>query len=153
MWLLNESCGASRKRVDPSRASVFSLCSTKGGLMDCEWAGVSFLTIGHHDGRLIRAPGLWGFARRAQSGEFTLLFLDHADAINQAAGPGHALWVDALSLGMNEVHICLKAKTRIDRLQLRSHIVRRVQPLLNMLEDVSEVAEEISWPQVVRLRR
>jgi hypothetical protein len=120
--------------------------------MSCEWAGVPFLTIGHHDGRFIRTPGLWGFARREFSGEFTLLFLDHADAINEEAGPGHPRWSEAISLGMNEVHICLKAKARIDRLQLRSHIIRRVQPLLNVLEWAPPASQQIVAPSIVRRR-
>ena len=64
----------------------------------------------------------------------TLLFLDHADCISEVARVGHPCWAGALSLSMNELHICLKAKARIDRLQLRSRIILRVGPLLNALQ-------------------
>lgn len=105
-----------------------------------DWAGVPFLSLYHRDGRMIRGPGLWGFVRREPSGDCTLLFIDHAEAINEAAAPGRPRWTDALILGMNEVHVCLKAKARIDRLQLRSHIIRRVGPLLNVLDEAHPVS-------------
>jgi hypothetical protein len=32
-----------------------------------EWAGVPFLSVGLHDGRMLRAPGLYGFSIRRMS--------------------------------------------------------------------------------------
>lgn len=111
-----------------------------------EWAGVPFLVVGHHEGRFIRAPGLWGFARRGPRDEHTLLFLDHADAINETAGPGHTKWAEAMALGMDELHVCLNAKVRIDRLQLRSRIVQRVGPLLNVLDAAAPAPSPADLP-------
>ena len=99
-----------------------------------EWAGVPFLPIDHHDGRMLSAPGLYGFVRRGPSDERVLLFIDQADCIASAAVPSHPLWGHALGLGMNELHVCLKARERIDRLQLRHHLIKRVEPILNLLE-------------------
>jgi hypothetical protein len=104
------------------------------GIEEMEWAGVRFLPLYRHDGRFFRAPGLWGFARREQSGERTLLYIDHADNIAGAVS-GHRLLGDALRLGFNELHINLKAVERVDRLLLKGHIVKRCSPLLNLLED------------------
>ena len=118
-----------------------------------EWVGVPFQVVSHHDGRLIRSPGLYGFSRREADGQPSLLFLDHADCIAEQAVVGHPCWADALSLGMNELHICLKAKTRIDRRQLRARIVLRVGPLLNVLRDAKLSGE--ADPQIdpaLRLR-
>ena len=98
-----------------------------------EWAGVRFLAVGHHDARLIRGPGLYGFVRRGPRDERVLLYIDHAECIALTANIGHPLWVEALGLGMNEIHVCLKARARLDRLQLRHHLVRRTAPLLNLL--------------------
>ena len=97
------------------------------------WAGVPFLAIAHHDAHFLRAPGLYGFARRHGPGARVLLYLDHADDIARAASPAHPLWADALRLGMNELHVCLKARERLDRLQLRHHLIRRVEPILNLV--------------------
>ena len=116
-----------------------------------DWVGVSFLVLGHHDGRLIHAPGLWSFCRVVGE-ERTLLYVDHADRISEVAGVGHPCWEDALSLGMNELHVCLKARTRIDRLQLRQRIIQREEPLLNALEraDLSGSGIGASLPRRLR---
>ena len=98
-----------------------------------EWAGVPFLPFSHHDGRMLRGPGLYGFVRRGPGEERVLLFVDHADCIAAAAVQSHPLWGEALRLGMNALHVCLKAKERIDRLQLRHHLIKRTQPILNLL--------------------
>ena len=103
-----------------------------------EWAGVPFLAFHHHDGRMLRGAGLYGFVRRDAGDDRVLLFVDHADCIATAAVPSHPLWGQALGLGMNELHVCLKAKERIDRLQLRHHLVRRVEPILNLLAQDAE---------------
>ena len=119
--------------------------------MRVEWAGVPFLILGHHEGRIVRAPGLWAFVRREASGEHTMLWVDHADDIAAVAGPPHARWADALRLGLNELHVCLAAKTRIDRLQLRAHLVRRTEPLLNVLEE-AHPPSAVSAPAARRAR-
>jgi len=99
-----------------------------------EWAGVRFLPLYHHDARFFRCPGLWAFVRREVSGDRTLLYVDHSDNIASAV-IGHCLWGDALGLGLNELHINLKAVERVDRLLLKGHIVKRCEPLLNVLEN------------------
>ena len=72
-------------------------------------------------------------ARREWSGARTLFFMGHSDLIAADAGPGGEAWAEALELGMNELHICLAAQERLDRLQLKDRIVRRVGPLLNLI--------------------
>lgn len=107
---------------------------------ESEWAGVAFLCLYHHDARMVRAPGLFAFVHREPGGRRTLLYVDHADCIASTANPGHPAWADALRLGMNEVHVCLKAKQRLDRLQLRHHLIKRCEPLLNLLAPGEETA-------------
>ena len=109
-----------------------------------DWAGVSFLALGHHDGPMIRAPGLYGFGRRGAGGERVLLFIDHADCIASVAGPGHPVWAEALRLGMNELHICLKASARLDRLQLHDRVLKRIGPILNLLEQGEALAVPVA---------
>ena len=103
-----------------------------------EWAGVPFLPFNHHDGRMLKGPGLYGFVRRGPGDERVLLFVDHADCIAAAAAPSHPLWGQALGFGMNELHVCLKARERIDRLLLRHHLIKRVGPILNLLDQEAE---------------
>jgi hypothetical protein len=100
-----------------------------------EWAGVPFVPMHHHDGRMFRVPGLYAFVARGGDGRRTLLYVDHAENISVTAGPGHPQWVDALRLGMNELHVCLRARERIDRLILRGHLIKRCGPLLNVLAE------------------
>lgn len=65
-----------------------------------------------------------------------LLFVDHADDIASAVA-GHRYWAEALRLGFNELDINVKAVERVDRLLLRGHIIRRWQPLLNVLDEAT----------------
>lgn len=69
--------------------------------------GVPFWAIGHHDGRFVRAPGLFAFARRQSSERYEVLHLEVAEAINRSAGSDHDRWSWALSRGMDSllVHI------------------------------------------------
>lgn len=69
--------------------------------------GVPFLAVGHHDGRFIRAGGLFAFARYEPSGQFTVYHLELATAINQVAGPGHPSWSWALSHQMDALLVHL----------------------------------------------
>lgn len=98
---------------------------------EVQWAGVRFRVLFHHDARLVRLPGLFAFVHRGVGEDRALLFVDHADCIAQTAVPSHALWSEARWHGMNEVHVCLSARERIDRLQLKAHLLRRLQPPLN----------------------
>ena len=109
--------------------------------MRVEWAGVSFVVLSHRDGARLRAPGLWAFVRRGASGERTLLWVDHSEDMAAEAGPAHARWPDALVLGLNELHVCLAARSRVDRLQLRAHLIRRTEPLLNVLDEALPPAD------------
>jgi hypothetical protein len=108
-----------------------------------EWAGVRFLAVHHHDGRRVRGPGLYGFVRRGPGEERVLLYVDHAECIALAAHTAHPLWPEAIGLGMNEIHVCLKARSRLDRLQLRHHLIRRVGPILNLLGEAAEVGASL----------
>lgn len=63
--------------------------------------GAPFFAVSHHDGRFIRAPGLAALARRDADGGYTVLHLQHCEAINREMGPGHARWGWALALGLN----------------------------------------------------
>jgi hypothetical protein len=68
--------------------------------------GVPFLRLFHRDGRLIRAPGLFGFARR-EGPRCVLLHLELAEAINLRAVPMHPRWPWAMREGLNELLVCL----------------------------------------------
>jgi hypothetical protein len=68
--------------------------------------GAPFIAIFHHDGRFIRAPGLFAFARH-DGRRHTILHLELAEAINRRAGPTHARWCWALGQGLNELLVCL----------------------------------------------
>lgn len=69
--------------------------------------GTPFFSVYHHDGRMIRAGGLFAFARLGPDGRHTVLHLELADAINRRAEQGHPRWGWALSQGMNEVLVHL----------------------------------------------
>ena len=101
-------------------------------MSDVEWAGVRFTPMFHHDGRFFRQPGLFALVH-SQGERRTLLFVDHADNIAVATS-GHRLFGEALRLGFNELNINLDAVDRVDRLLLRGHIIKRCEPLLNVLE-------------------
>jgi hypothetical protein len=70
-------------------------------------SGVPFLELFHHDGRFIRAPGLFAFARRLGPGRYEILHFELAEAINRTATPGHPRWVWALQARMDTllVHV------------------------------------------------
>jgi hypothetical protein len=106
------------------------------------WAGVPFLPLFHRDGRFFRCPGLFAFVRR-DGEERTLLYVDQAESIAAATGV-HKLWGELIQLGCNELHVNLKAVARIDRLILRAHIVKRCEPLLNLLEEGAAPPPEIA---------
>ena len=106
--------------------------------LDASWAGVRFAAVGPRDGRMFRAPGLFGFARRDSDDDCVLLFVGHADLLSVAAGPSHAAWADALVLGFNELHVHGAAVQRVDRLQLCDRIIRRVHPILNVTDAEDE---------------
>lgn len=71
-------------------------------------SGVPFAPLYHHDGRFIRAAGLFAFARRDLcGGGYVVLHLELAEAINRVAGPGHPRWAWALGEGLDTllVHV------------------------------------------------
>jgi hypothetical protein len=72
--------------------------------------GVPFLELGHHDGRFVRAAGLFAFARRTPSGGYEVLHLGLSAAINREAGPGHARWGWAMRAGMDSLLVHLFGK-------------------------------------------
>ncbi len=69
--------------------------------------GVPFSALCHHDGRFIRAPGLFAFARREPDGRYTILHFELTEAINRYAGVGHPRWGWALSQGMDTLLVHL----------------------------------------------
>ena len=101
------------------------------------WTGLSFVVLGHRDGRFLHLPGLYGFARRDAEQGALLLFAGQAEDLAQATGPANAQWEEALRLGMDELHLHLPVPRRVDRLQLLARVVRHAQPLLNCLEEAT----------------
>lgn len=97
---------------------------------EASWAGMGFMVLGRHDTARVRAPGLYAFAAR-DGGRLTLIYAGEAQDIAREVGPHHAAWTRALELGFNEIHVCLDAGERIDRLQLLSRLVRAETPALN----------------------
>lgn len=63
--------------------------------------GVPFGAISHRDGRFVRLPGLFAFARLEAGGVYRVLHLEMSAAINRDADPSHPRWVWALEEGMN----------------------------------------------------
>ena len=98
-----------------------------------DWAGLSFMPLHHHDGRFFRAPGLYGLVRDAGETGRLLLFVGQADNLAVETSSASRTWVDALRLGMNELHVLQPIARRIDRLQLLSRIVRHEKPILNVI--------------------
>ncbi len=117
---------------------------------EIEWAGVRFLPLNHHDARFFRCPGLWAFVRREASGERTLLYVDQSDNVAGAV-IGHRLWSEALGLGLNELNINLKAIERVDRLLLKGRLIKRCEPLLNLLDD--DAPSSASSPATLYLQK
>ena len=99
------------------------------------WAGVSFTPLHHHDGRFFRTPGLYGLVHDAGEKGRLLLFVGQADNLAVETSAASRTWVDALRLGMNELHVLQPVERRVDRLQLLSRIVRHEQPILNVVEE------------------
>lgn len=97
-----------------------------------------FLSVHHHDGGLFRQPGLFGLVHRVGD-ERTLLYVGEAENI-ASAYRRQAIWSEALGLGLNELNVALHVVERIDRLILRGHIVKRCEPLLNLLNEAQPPA-------------
>ncbi len=114
-----------------------------------DWAGVAFRPLAARDLHMLSAPGLYGLVRRLPTGERVLLYVGHAEVLAEAAAGERRSWAEAARLGMNEVHVHLRARARIDRLQLAAHLVKRVQPILNVVDEASAPA----LPAVSALRR
>jgi hypothetical protein len=72
--------------------------------------GVPFLALGHHDGRFVRASGLFAFARRTFSDGYEVLHLELSADINRDASPGHPRWGWALAAGMDTLLVHLFGK-------------------------------------------
>lgn len=102
-----------------------------------DWAGVAFKPLAARDLHMLSAPGLYGLVRRLPTGERVLLYVGHAEVLAEAATAEPRAWAEAARLGLNEVHVHLRAHLRIDRLQLAAHLVKRVQPLLNVVDEAA----------------
>jgi hypothetical protein len=98
-------------------------------MMDMDWAGVRFLGVDHHDLRRMRGPGLFGFVRLGP-GRRTLLYVDQSDCVREAVAAAAKPWREALALGMDAACVCPMGE-RMDRLILKSHLIRRLTPRLN----------------------
>lgn len=98
-------------------------------MRETSWAGMTFVVLGRHDVERVRAPGLYAFAAR-DGARLTLIFAGEAQDIAREVGPHHPAWPRALALGLNEIHVCIGAAERIDRLQLLSRIMRAEAPAL-----------------------
>lgn len=72
--------------------------------------GVPFIALGHHDGRFVRAAGLFVLARRDPDGGYTLLHFELSEAINCSATPGHDRWGWALGQGLDTPLIHLASR-------------------------------------------
>lgn len=107
---------------------------------EVEWGGVEFRPVWIHDGRFFREPGLFAFVRDDAERGRLMLMAGQADNLATAAGSSHPLWTEALRLGINELHVSFSVPRRVDRLQLVSRIVRHVQPILNVVEEVKPEA-------------
>lgn len=103
--------------------------------MSFDWAGYTFHALGRHDARFIKGPGLYAFVARRRD-DRTLLFIGEAECIARVVAPDHPQWADATRLGMNELHVFLRPRERIERLLVLDRITRRCGPLLNLLEPV-----------------
>jgi hypothetical protein len=79
---------------------MFCLCSHM--LKDVFIAGVPFMPLFHHDGRMMRAGGLFAFARR-DGRRRLILHMEFAEAINRRAICGHPRWEWVISQGLNEL--------------------------------------------------
>ncbi len=99
-------------------------------MREAVWAGVTFVVLGRHDVERVRAPGLYVFAAR-DGGQLRPVFAGEAQDIAREVGPHHASWAGALAQGFNEVHVCLGAAERIDRMQLLARVVRAEGPAMN----------------------
>lgn len=63
--------------------------------------GARFFAVSHHDARFIRTGGLAALARRDADGGYTVLHLEHCEAINREMACGHPRWGWALGQGLN----------------------------------------------------
>ena len=113
------------------------------------WCGVRFLIVSPHDVRHCRAPGLVCWVRRETDLRRTPLWVGEAEVISQLAIQGSQVWAYALALGVNETHIAIVRGTRLDRLGLKAHLVKRLGPPLNPPSKAREVglAKEDALPQ------
>lgn len=109
------------------------------------WAGITFQVVGYRDGRMLRAPGLFAFVRNDTRDGPLMLFAGHAEDIAQRAGPSHPAWAEALTLGMNELHVHMPVPRRIDRQQLLARVIHRAEPLLNVLDEATRIPECQNW--------
>ncbi|ATC24330.1 MULTISPECIES: hypothetical protein [Caulobacter] len=74
---------------------------------DVEIDGVAFMSLWHHDGRMVRGAGLFAFGRRDPDGGHTILHFELAQEISRAATVSHPRWDYAISQGMNEILVHL----------------------------------------------
>lgn len=103
--------------------------------MTATWVGLTFKVLHHRDGRMLRVPGLFAFVRSDARDGPLLLFAGEGEDLAQVAGPSHPKWSEALTLGLDELHVSFPIPRRIDRLQLLARIVAREQPLLNVVDE------------------
>jgi len=75
---------------------------------DVEIDGVAFMSLWHHDGKMVRGAGLFALARRDADGGHTILHsIELAQDISRVANVSHPRWDYAVSQGMNEILVHL----------------------------------------------
>ena len=57
------------------------------------------IKVGHHDGRFIRAPGVFILTGRRPGGSARPLYVGEAADIARGVGAGGAIWCEAIALG------------------------------------------------------
>ena len=111
-----------------------------------------FLAIAPRDAHFFRSPGLFAFVHRGAGEHRTLLYVDQSENLAANLDGGHRLWGEALKLGFDELNVVIPVDVRIDRLQLRTHIIKRCTPLLNLVEAGPRRADMPSAEASVRQR-
>lgn len=101
--------------------------------MTYDWAGYGFHALGRHDAHFIKRPGLYAFVARRDEAR-TLLFVGETDCIARTVDASHPQWAAASRLGMDELHVFLQPRGRLERLLVLDRVIRRCEPLLNLLE-------------------
>lgn len=89
--------------------------------------------VGHHDGRFLRAPGVFVFMASTREGKKRALYVGEGDPASSWASPGAPYWRSALSLGMDEILMVVE-RDRDQRKRLYAELVEVLRPALNQAQ-------------------